>query len=138
MINTATWVDTGFLVALFAHNDPQHAVAKVFLKNNPQLEMHSIWPVIVETCFFLNNAGKQALIQWLERGAMVMHDIAVQDLPNIRNTLKKYQNIDPDLTDAALVTMADLSRIRQILTVDVRDFSVYRFTDGSAFERLWV
>ena len=138
MTNTATWIDTGFLVALFARNDSHHTAAMAFLADNRELDMHSIWPVIVETCFFLNVDGKQALIRWLERGAIVMHEITAQDLPLIRNTLDKYQNLEPDFTDAVLVTMADLSNIRQVLTVDVRDFSAYRFTDGGTFERLWI
>lgn len=138
MSNTATWVDTGFLVALFACNDIHHDKAKKFLANNTQLDMHTIWPVIVEACFFLNNDGKRALLQWLERGAIVMHEITLQHLPLIVHTLDNYQNLEPDFTDAVLVTMADVHKIRQILTVDVRDFSVYRFKDGSAFERLWI
>jgi predicted nucleic acid-binding protein len=56
----------------------------------------------------------------------------------IRRTLKKYRSLEPDFTDALLVTMADLSNIRRILTVDIRDFSVYRFSDGGMFERLWI
>ncbi len=138
MSNTATWVDTGFLVALFACNDTHHNKAKYFLENNAQLNMHSIWPVIVEACFFLNNDGKQALLLWLERGAIIMHEITPQHLPLIAQTLDNYQNLEPDFTDAVLVTMADLRKIRQILTVDIRDFSVYRFKDGTAFKRLWV
>ena len=138
MSSTATWVDTGFLVALFACNDTHHNKAKQFLANNTQLDMHCIWPVIVETCFFLNNVGKQALLQWLERGAMVMHDITPQHLQLIAQTLDNYKNLEPDFTDAVLMTMADLRKIRQILTVDIRDFSVYRFKDGSAFKRLWI
>lgn len=138
MSNTATWVDTGFLVALFARNDSHHDAAASFMESNKQLDLHSIWPVVVEACFFLDNDGKQALIQWLERGAMVMHEINMQDLPLVRNTLDKYKNLDPDFTDAILVTMAELCNIKKMLTVDVRDFSVYRFNDGSAFERLWI
>jgi len=138
MQNTTTWVDTGFLVALFASNDAQHNAAKTFLKNNKHLDMHSVWPVVVETCFFLDGDGKQALLQWIERGAIVMHEITQKDLGLIRNILNRYQNIEPDFTDAVIVSMADLSKIRQILTVDIRDFSIYRFSDGSAFERLWL
>ena len=138
MPSMATWVDTGFLVALFASNDVHHQAAITFIQANPKLELHSVWPVITETGFFLDANGKQALLQWLERGAMTMHEITAQDLPLIRQTLDKYRNLAPDFTDAVLVTLADLSSIRRILTVDVRDFSVYRFTDGSSFERLWV
>lgn len=132
------WVDTGFLVALFAHNDNYHDDAKSFIKANQEIEMHSIWPVIVETCFFLNNQGKQALLTWLERGAMVMHEVMPRDIPQIRQTIRQYDNIDPDFTDAVLVTLAEKSKVRSILTVDQRDFSIYRFSDGSTFERLWV
>lgn len=138
MPSMVTLVDTGFLVALFAVNDKHHEKAKQFLENNRQLEMHCVWPVIVETCFFLNHDGKQALLQWLKLGAMVMHEITAQDISHISNTLNEYNNLEPDFTDAVLVTMANLYHIKKILTVDVRDFSVYRLNDGSSFERLWV
>jgi len=136
--STAAWVDTGFIVALFAKNDTHHLVATEFLKTTKQLEMHSIWAVIVEACFFLNHTGKEALLQWLERGAIVFHAITPQDIPLIRNTLNKYQSIEPDFTDAVLVTFADLYKINQILTVDQRDFSIYRLADGNTFNRLWL
>ncbi len=137
MKNTATWVDSGFLIALFARNDRYHEAAKRFLADQPTLALHSIWPVIVETCFFLDNRGKQALLTWIERGAMSIHELTPQHLPGIRRTMEKYANIDPDFTDAALVTLAGNSRIRQILTLDERDFSIYRFADGGRFQRLW-
>lgn len=132
------WVDTGFLIALFARNDNHHEDAKVFVKDHQGIEMHSIWPVIVEACFFLDNQGKQSLLTWLERGAMVMHEITPRDTPKIRQVIQQYNNIDPDFTDAVLVALAGQSKVRNILTVDQRDFSIYRFSDGSTFERLWV
>lgn len=58
----AAWVDTGFLVALFARNDTFHRQATRFLRDNPALELHTIWPVIVESCFFLDNQAQQALL----------------------------------------------------------------------------
>ncbi|MEZ5534565.1 MAG: hypothetical protein R3F02_02970 [Thiolinea sp.] len=42
MSNTATWVDTGFLVALFASNDTNHQAAITFMQANPELELHSV------------------------------------------------------------------------------------------------
>jgi len=137
-LNHRTWVDTGFLVALFARDDQHHNDAIQFIKANKELEMHSIWPVIVETCFFLNNQGKQALLQWLGRGVLTMHDITPQDISHIENIIKQYASIDPDFTDATLVALAGQGKIRKILTVDKRDFSIYRFSDGNTFERLWV
>lgn len=138
MQSTAAWVDTGFLVALFAKEDPHHQSANAFLKQLGRIELHSVWPVVVEACFFLNIQGKLALLQWIERGAMTLHEFSTQDLPMIRNTLEKYQNLEPDFTDVVLVTLAGILKVKQILTVDERDFSVYRLADGSCFERLWV
>lgn len=137
MPNTA-WVDTGFLVALFAQNDKHHTSAQAFLQSLGHIELHSIWAVIVEACFFLDTNGKLALLHWLERGAITLHEITAEDLPLVRHTLDKYQNLEPDFTDAVLVTLAGLLNIKRILTVDTRDFSVYRLADGSYFERLWV
>lgn len=82
--------------------------------------------------------GKQALLTWLERGSVIMHDITPKEVPKIRRILEQYDNLEPDFTNAVLVAMAETYRIRTILMVDVRDFSVYRFSDGSAFERLWI
>ena len=138
MSSTSAWVDTGFLVALFAKDDKHHASAQTFLNGLGKIELHSIWPVVVEACFFLDIRGKLALLQWIERGAMTLHDLSPQDLPLVRNTLEKYQNLEPDFTDAVLVTLASILKVRHILTVDERDFSVYRLADGSCFERLWV
>jgi len=138
MQNTAVWIDTGFLVALFARNDNHHLSATQFLQKSGHLELHCISPVIVEACFFLNSNGKQALLQWIELGALILHDIQQEDLPLIRRTLEKYKNIEPDFTDAALVSLADLYNIDSILTVDKRDFSIYRLSNGKPFKRLWL
>jgi predicted nucleic acid-binding protein len=59
-------------------------------------------------------------------------------LAAIRATLKKYRDLSPDFTDAALVTLAGIHGIDKIVTVDVRDFSAYRTRDGKSFERLWL
>jgi predicted nucleic acid-binding protein len=53
MKNTnAAWVDTGFLVALFAQDNSHHQSATQYLKSLEQIQLYSIVPVIVEACFF--------------------------------------------------------------------------------------
>jgi hypothetical protein len=138
MPNTAAWVDTGFLVALFARNDAHFTSAVEFLANAKQLELHSLWPVVAEACFFLDTQGNVALLSWLEREAIILHELTVEELPAIRATLEKYHDLAPDFTDATLVTLAGMHRINKIITVDVRDFSAYRLSDGRPFERLWL
>ena len=102
------------------------------------LQLHSIWPVLAEACFFLDANAKSALLKWLERGSIVMHEIGMSDLPGIRKTLEKYRDLDPDFTDAALVTLAGSLGIGAIITVDCRDFSAYRLGNGGRFRRLWL
>jgi len=138
MPNTAAWIDTGFLVALFARNDPHFASALEFLANAKRLELHSLWLVVAEASFFLDTPGKVALLDWLEREPIILHELTVAELPAISATLRKYHDLAPDFTDAALVTLAGIHRINRIITVDVRDFAAYRLPDGRPFERLWL
>ncbi|MEA3643413.1 MAG: hypothetical protein VBE63_26285 [Lamprobacter sp.] len=127
MPNIAAWVDTGFFVALFARNDTHHHSAVQFFSDNRKLELHSLWPVVTEAGFFLDTPGKIALLTWLERHGVILHNLSTTELPEIRDTLRKYQNLTPDFTDAALVTLAGMNGINKIITVDVRDFSAFVF-----------
>lgn len=138
MPSTSAWVDTGLLVALFARDDPHHASALEFLEGAKRIEFHSLWLVVSEASYFLGAEGKEGLLKWLEKGPIVFHELTVADLPGIRATLKRYQNLSPDFTDAALVTLAGALGIHAIATVDLRDFSAYRLPGGAAFERLWL
>lgn len=138
MSSTAAIVDTGFFVALFAQDDVHHRSALEFLGGASGVQLHTIWPVVAETCFFLDAKAKSALLKWLERGAVTLHEIAVPDLPTIRKILDKYRDLAPDFTDAALVALAGSLGVSDVITVDRRDFSAYRLPDGKAFQRLWL
>lgn len=137
MPSIAAWVDTGFLVAIFARDDRHHGSAKEFLRESHGIELHSIWPVVAEASFFLDTRAKGAMLTWLERDPIVFHELSTRDLPRMRATLRKYESLSPDFTDAALVMLAELHGISRIITVDVRDFSAYRVR-GQSFERLWL
>ncbi len=138
MPSTAAWVDTGFLVALFAADDAHHESAVAFLKSARGVEFHSTWPVVCEASFFLDNPGKIALLEWLEQGPIAFHEIGMTDLPAVRRIVEKYSDLSPDFTDAVLVALAGIHGIDKIVTVDVRDFSAYRLPDGKEIQRLWL
>jgi len=53
---------------------------------------------------------------------------------DIRILIRKYADRDIDFTDAAIVWLADNTGCRSILTVDIRDFSVFRLRKGKRFE----
>ena len=109
-----------------------------FLKSTRGVEFHSVWPLVSEASFFLDNPGKIALLEWLEQGPITFHEIGMADLAVIRATMKKYRDLSPDFTDAVLVALAGIHGIDKIVTVDVRDFSAYRLPDGKVIGRLWL
>jgi len=126
---TPLLVDTGFLVALYIRGDTLHQAAVSYLRQN-QSPLHTVGPVIVETCFFLNPSGKAALLNWVAHGGLAVTDIPVSSYPELATYIQKYADQDIDFADAALVWLAAQTGQRSILTVDEADFQVYRLKGG--------
>ena len=61
-------------------------------------------------------------------------DVPASAYPEIGEILGRYAELDPDFSDAAIVWLAGNSGCRAILTVDVRDFGIYRLAKGKRFE----
>ncbi|AUB83272.1 type II toxin-antitoxin system VapC family toxin [Candidatus Thiodictyon syntrophicum] len=134
-------VDTGFLVALFNAKDPLHASAKAVLAQTLRPErvlLVSVWPTVVETCFFLDVRGKTAFLEWIRRGALRLRHIENEHLPTIMAILDRFGEHEIDLADACLVWLAGIERSNRILTTDRRDFDMLRTPDGRPFERIWL
>jgi predicted nucleic acid-binding protein len=92
--------------------------------------------VIVETCFFLDAAGKGGLLEWAQRGALAVADVPVSSYAEIGTTIRKYADRKIDFADATLIWLANHTGMRDILTVDRADFSVYRLNGGKRFALL--
>jgi predicted nucleic acid-binding protein len=54
----------------------------------------------------------------------------------MRELMHEYRDLPMDLADAALVHVAGREDIRRILTLDQRDFAVYRLPRRGAFTLL--
>ena len=132
---SAVLVDTGFLVALFRPSDRLRTAAREFLRDNVH-QLATVSAVIVETCFFLDPEGKSRLLEWIDRGALSVADLPVSAYADIRGLILRYADRDIDFADAAMVWFADNSGCRTILTVDRRDFGIYRLAKGRRFELL--
>ncbi len=129
----AVIADSGFLVALGIRRDPRHSAAKRFL-NTFSGEIIVPSPVVVESCFFFSTVAKVSLLDWLEKGPAKVVDVPLQAYTEIGAILSRYASLDPDFTDAAIVWLADKLGCKAILTVDQRDFSVFRLKGGKKFE----
>jgi len=91
-------------------------------------------PVIVETSFLLSARAKADLLESILRGGLAVAELTPDAYGEIKTIVLKYADRDIDFADAALIWFAGVSGCRSVLTVDERDFSVYRLKGNRRFE----
>lgn len=64
---------------------------------------------------------------------MALLPLGEEDIPPIKNLMEKYSDLPMDLADAALVRVAEREGLRRVLTLNQRDFSVYRLPRKGRF-----
>jgi predicted nucleic acid-binding protein len=128
-------VDTGPLVAILSRDDEYHDVCVDALRGmvGPLL---SCWPVITEAAWLLRRCPRavQQLLQSIDSGFLELLPLAGAEAAIISSLMRKYEDIRPQLADAALVHLAGRERIKTIFTLDRRDFAVYRSSRKRNFE----
>lgn len=123
-----TICDTGPLVAYLNRRDPHHRWALELMQQvTPPLLTSE--PVLTEAVYFLREDGLDVdpLFQMLDRGALEIAFDASSHWPRLRTLMVRYEQMD--LADASMVVMSELHASCQVLTLDRRDFSVYRRHD---------
>ena len=123
----AVLVDTGPLVALLDRSDPDHAACQETLGSLND-SMVTVWPVVTEAMYMLRAywQAQEALWEMIETGAVEILPLGIDDVPRMKELMRKYRDLPMDLADAALVRVAERERLRRIFTLDRRDFQVYR------------
>lgn len=120
-------VDTGPLVALIHEDDDQHRLCKeTFLAITEPLG--TVWPVLTEAMYLLSFSWEAQIALWevIEVGAVEILPLTTDDVPRMRELMRKYRDLPMDLADAALVRVAERERLRRVFTLDRRDFQIYR------------
>lgn len=133
----AILVDSGPLVALLDRSDGRHQEVVEVLKRI-QDPLVSVWPVLVEAMYLLSFSwrAQKALWELVETGAVQLLQLDQADVASMKGLMEKYQDLPMDMADAALVRIAEREGIRRILTLDHRDFSVYRLARKGSFTLL--
>jgi uncharacterized protein len=123
----AVLVDTGPLVALLDRSDPYHVKCQETLRSLED-PLVTVWPVLTEAMYMLRGYGpaQNGLWEMIETGAVEILPLGVDDVPRMRELMRKYRDLPMDLADAALVRVAERERQRRIFTIDRRDFQIYR------------
>jgi uncharacterized protein len=128
-----TICDTGPLVAYLNRNDPYHSWA-VSLMKQVRSPMLTTEPVLTEVAYFLrtDRMDIDPLFQLLERDALRLDFQVAAHWPRLRILMARYDHMD--LADASIVVMSERHRRSQVLTLDRRDFSIYRRNDRQVID----
>ncbi|MFN0077286.1 MAG: type II toxin-antitoxin system VapC family toxin [Prosthecobacter sp.] len=117
--------DTGWLVAFWNARDAHHDWARGVEITAPPLVCEA---VLTEAAWLLGTPAP--LLSMLAVGDIKTTFSAESEAAALIKWLAKYEDIDPGLADACVVRMAELNPKRPVLTVDRRDFDIYRTLSG--------
>lgn len=124
-----TWlVDTGPLVAYFDAGDPAHSDVAARLDDFSG-QLVSTSAVITEAMHLLTASrdGPRLLAEFVAASGMDVYDLSrPPELLEAVLLMEKYADTPMDFADATLVLLAEGLKVRDILTLDRRGFSVYR------------
>jgi len=133
-------VDTGAFLALFNEKDTHHSQAKIVFSNISE-PLISTYQVITETCYMLTHSVSQrASFNFLRGfclGTFEVFNFEKYHIERMLQLMENYVDLPMDLADASLVVLAEHLKNGRILTVDRRDFSIYRWNQNNSFENLF-
>ena len=70
--------------------------------------------------------AQEAIWDMLALGAIQLRPLDQDDVPRMRELMRKYTDRPMDMADAALIRVAEREGIQTIFTMDKKDFAVYR------------
>jgi predicted nucleic acid-binding protein len=112
-------------------SDNDHRRVKRFLEDFREV-LVTTWPVLAEVCHFLPGRSQIRLLRWAAAGGLSVVELAETALAEIADWKEKYRDLPMDLADASLLWVAEQTGITEVLTIDLRGFSVYRLANGKA------
>lgn len=129
-------IDAGPLIALFDASDKYHQDAVDFIKSN-KFKLVTTIASITETLHLLdfNRNAQIDFLEWVQRGAVEIHNIENTDFQRLRELTEKYRDLPMDFADSCLVYLAEKLNVNTIATIE-RDFSIYRIPGGRKFKTI--
>lgn len=131
----ATLVDTGPLVAWFDRSDQDHQACAVFFRQHTGV-LVSTWPVLTEVCHLIPPGISPRFLEWVSLGALSVVELGGSALELMASSMRQYADLPMDLADASLLWVAHAYGLRNIATLDRRDFGVYRLPGGEGLTNL--
>lgn len=132
-------IDSGPLLALFNRSDKWHMPTRAWLQANPQVCLHSTWPVLTEVCALLarriHNDAVLDFLQWVQRGAVQLDSPTDWSLTGVLAICQRFASLPLDLADASIAEAAERLAIRHVVSID-QDFDIYRDAKGQPLNNL--
>jgi uncharacterized protein len=130
--------DTGFVVALLNQTDSRHLnVVAVYTQ---QVSIVLPQTVLAEVAYLLGReAGTRvvaAFLRGLSSSPFQLTPLISPDLLRISEILEQYADSRIDFVDASVMAVAERYNITTVLTLDRRDFQLFRPRHCGAFELL--
>lgn len=138
MVEGPVLIDTGAFVALFDPADQHHQLCSRQFQQLPLGKAYACWPVMTEAAYLARRypAQRDQLMEGAIAGDFSLLLLAESDLPGILAILRKFNDQEIDLADAALVHLAHRENISTIFTLDRRHFTLFRRLNGRPFDLL--
>ncbi len=130
-------LDTGFFYALLNRQENMHQPV-LAAAQTVEGEVYLPTPVTTEVAYLLlRDLGSDAVADFAESLAS-SHFILVEpqnvDYQRAAAVIRQYQDAEIDFVDAVLFAIAERMNITRILTIDQRDFRIFRPNHCPAFE----
>ncbi len=135
----ACLLDTGPLVALLDRSEPDHNLVREFMADFRGARLITTGAVITEAFYFLSDVqnGSASLASFLDTSAAEVRDVfSLEALAAAVRLMTKYADTPMDFPDATLVWIAEQIGTGNILTMDRRGFSSFRFGKNRRFKLL--
>ncbi|MDR8407719.1 PIN domain-containing protein [Nonomuraea sp. 3-1Str] len=125
-------VDTGPIVAATFRDDKNHERCVHEFTRLRSADRPLLVPSFVagESCYMIGKLGgaraEAAFLRLLESGWFRLVDLTESDLSRIAVLVERYNDLPLGSADASVVAVAERMRVTDVMTIDVRDFSVVR------------
>jgi len=125
-------LDTGPWIALIDRSESSHASCVQWLKQYSG-SLYSTEAVLTEVLYLLNFSIKaqEAAISFVLDSVIELVPSSADGLKKAMQLMKKYSDLPMDYADATIVCLAMETGINNIITLDKKDFSIYKIKKSS-------
>ena len=127
-------LDTGPWLALIDRSESRHTECVQWLKNFSG-RLYSTEAVLTEVLYILNFSitAQCAALDFVLESVVEIVPSNIESLKKTKNLMKKYADLPMDFADATLVCLATQTGMQNIVTLDKKDFAIYKLPKKKSF-----